>query len=83
MAGPEHFCRFALLQLKFRLYRLMWGCALEHGQKRRSIPGGFVFPLQSSLITDLGWPRGSSRWEFKFAIAMGRKRRSKLWVITT
>lgn len=38
------------------------GCVLEYSQERRSIPRGFVFPLQSSLVTDVAWPRGSWRW---------------------
>lgn len=38
------------------------GCVLEYSQERRSIPGGFVFPLQSSLVIDVAWPRGSWRW---------------------
>lgn len=59
------------------------GCVLEYSQERRSIPRGFVFPLQSSLVTDVAWPQGLLKMESKFAITMGRKRRSKLQVITT
>lgn len=56
------FLQFALLQLKFRLSSLIWdeGCSTVRREVR--VPNDFVFPLQSSLVTDVAWPRGSWRW---------------------